>query len=393
MSKSIIPAANNTDTGPSEQETAVFESTANLNEQVPTFTDLLPQALQPYWEIVQQYPIAEAASIFIIFWSLAYLIRRYAISGLRSLTTRTKSDLDDSIIEALRPPVFSTVIWFGLIVASKSAGFDEGVFKYLAPIASTMIVLGILKAALSISASVINALSRDDSKFQAFDVRTEPLMVISSKILILILAAYVTLIIWGINPVGLLASAGIVGIAVGFAAKDTLANLFSGVFILADRPYKLGDYVNLDGGERGKVTHIGIRSTRILTNDDIEVTIPNGVIGNAKVVNESGGSHPKMRIRLNVQCAYDANLDHVEQVLMDLAQSQDDLCDFPAPRVRVRGFGESGINIQLMGWIEEPKDRGRVTHLMYKEIHQTFRQENLEIPYPKRDINIVAQAN
>ncbi|GAA6137835.1 hypothetical protein NBRC116583_15820 [Arenicella sp. 4NH20-0111] len=393
MSKSIIPAANNTDTGPSEQETAVFESTANLNEQVPTFTDLLPQALQPYWEIVQQYPIAEAASIFIIFWSLAYLIRRYAISGLRSLTTRTKSDLDDSIIEALRPPVFSTVIWFGLIVASKSAGFDEGVFKYLAPIASTMIVLGILKAALSISASVINALSRDDSKFQAFDVRTEPLMVISSKILILILAAYVTLIIWGINPVGLLASAGIVGIAVGFAAKDTLANLFSGVFILADRPYKLGDYVNLDGGERGKVTHIGIRSTRILTNDDIEVTIPNGVIGNAKVVNESGGSHPKMRIRLNVQCAYDANLDHVEQVLMDLAQSQDDLCDFPAPRVRVRGFGESGINIQLMGWIEEPKDRGRVTHLMYKEIHQTFRQENLEIPYPKRDINIVARAN
>lgn len=393
MSKSIIPTSDSSDTGTSEQETAVFESTANLNEQVPTFTDLLPQALQPYWEIVQQYPIAEAASIFIIFWSLAYLIRRYAISGLRKLTTRTKSNLDDSIIEALRPPVFSTVIWFGLIVASKSAGFDEGVFKYLAPIASTMIVLGILKAALSISASVINALSRDDSRFQAFDVRTEPLMVISSKILILILAAYVTLIIWGINPVGLLASAGIVGIAVGFAAKDTLANLFSGVFILADRPYKLGDYVNLDGGERGKVTHIGIRSTRILTNDDIEVTIPNGVIGNAKVVNESGGSHPKMRIRLNVQCAYDANLDHVEQVLMDLAQSQEGLCDFPAPRVRVRGFGESGINIQLMGWIEEPKDRGRVTHLMYKEIHQTFRQENLEIPYPKRDINIVAQAN
>ena len=72
----------------------------------------------------------------------------------------------------------------------------------------------------------------------------------------------------------MLALAGIVGIAIGFTAKDTLANLFSGVFILADRPYKMGDYVNLESGERGRVTHIGIRSTRILTRDDIEVTVP-----------------------------------------------------------------------------------------------------------------------
>lgn len=393
MSKSIIPAAPTNEETSGEKESVVFDNATNLNEQVPTFADLLPETFQPYWQIVQQYPIAEAASIFIIFFSLAYLIRRYAINVVQRLTTHTKSDLDDSIIEALRPPVFSTVVWFGLIVATKSAGFDEGVFKYLAPIASTMIVLGILKAALSISSSIISALSRDDSRFQAFDVRTEPLMIISSKILALVLGAYVTLIIWGINPVGLLASAGIVGIAVGFAAKDTLANLFSGVFILADRPYKLGDYVNLDGGERGKVTHIGIRSTRILTNDDIEVTIPNGVIGNGKVVNESGGSHPKMRIRLNIQCAYDANLDQVEELLMEIAQDHDEVCGFPAPRVRVRSFGESGINIQLMGWIEAPKDRGRITHLLYKKIHQSFREQNLEIPYPKRDLYISNSAD
>ena len=86
------------------------------------------------------------------------------------------------------------------------------------------------------------------------------------------LGTYMVLQVWSVDVTGWLASAGIVGIAVGFAAKDTLANLFSGVFILADRPYKLGDYVNLSSGERGKVTHIGIRSTRLLTRDDIEIT-------------------------------------------------------------------------------------------------------------------------
>ncbi len=376
----------------SETESVILENTADLNEQVPTFVDLLPEQVQPYWQLVQKYPLVEAALIFAVFWTLAYVIRRYAISLVQKLTSHTKSEVDDDIIAAIRPMAFSVMIWFGLIVATKSAGFVDGAFKYIAPFASTMIVLSLLRASLSISSVIISALSRDDSRFKAFDIRTEPLIVICSKLLLLVIGAYITLLIWGINPVGLLASAGIVGIAVGFAAKDTLANLFSGVFILADRPYKLGDYVNLDGGERGKVTHIGIRSTRILTNDDIEVTIPNGVIGNGKVVNESGGSHHKMRVRLNVQCSYDANLDYVEKVLQEIALEHSEVCDFPAPRVRVRGFGDSGINLQLMGWIEEPKDRGRIMHLLYKQIHSTFREHNLEIPYPKRDLHIFNQA-
>lgn len=387
----LTQTANVTTTADSPKESVVLETSTNLNDQVPTFVDLLPQQAQPYWQLLQKYPLVEAMAIFLVFWTLAYIIRRYAITLVQRLTTRTKSNLDDKLIDALRPPVFSSVIWFGLIVATKSAGFVDGVFQYIAPIASTMIVLSLLKAALTVSSLLISALSHDDAHFKAFDVRTEPLMVIVSKILLLVIGAYVTLLIWGINPVGLLASAGIVGIAVGFAAKDTLANLFSGVFILADRPYKLGDYVNLDGGERGRVTHIGIRSTRILTNDDIEVTIPNGVIGNGKVVNESGGSHPKMRIRLNVQCAYDADLDEVEEVLISLAQDHSEICSFPAPRVRVRGFGESGIDIQLMGWINEPKDRGRIMHMMFKDIHRAFREHSLEIPFPKRDLHIINQ--
>ena len=256
-----------------------------------------------------------------------------------------------------------------------------------------MIVLTWTRATLTITSKLITAMSRDESRFKKMDVRTEPLMVISSKIILMVICAYLVLIIWGINPVGLLASAGIVGIAVGFAAKDTLANLFSGVFILADRPYKLGDYINLDSGERGKVTHIGIRSTRLITRDDIEVTIPNGLIGNQKIVNENGGPGHSMRIRINLQCAYEADLERVEGVLIELVNKNKEIKKHPSPRVRFRGFGDSGIDLQLMGWIDEPQDRGRISHMLYKEIHASFKEHNLEIPYPKRDLTIIKQNN
>lgn len=100
-------------------------------------------------------------------------------------------------------------------------------------------------------------------------------------IVVTALAVYFVFLAWQIDVTAWMASAGILGLAVSFAAKDTLANLFSGVFIVADAPYKLGDFIVLDSGERGEVTHIGIRSTRLLTRDDVEVTVPNSIMGNA----------------------------------------------------------------------------------------------------------------
>jgi MscS family membrane protein len=131
-----------------------------------------------------------------------------------------------------------------------------------------------------------------------------------------------------------LASAGVVGIA----AKDTLANLFPGVFILADSPYEIGDYIVIDSGERGKVTHIGLRSTRILTRDDLEITVPNSLIANGKIINESKGQHVKSRILLAVSVAYGSDIDKVRRVLLEEAALENGACTSPEPRVRFRHF-------------------------------------------------------
>jgi len=201
-------------------------------------------------------------------------------------------------------------------------------------------------------------------------------------------AIYFIFLAWGINVTAWLASAGIVGIAVGFAAKDTLANFFAGLFILTDAPYKEGDFIVLDSGERGQVTHLGIRSTRLLTRDDVEITIPNAVMGNAKVVNESSGRWLKKRLRVAVGVAYGSDIDRVRAVLEEEARANRDVCRSPEPRMRFRAFGDSSLDLELLVWIDDPIDSGRITDELNTAIYKRLAKERIEIPYPKRDVYI-----
>ena len=218
------------------------------------------------------------------------------------------------------------------------------------------------------------------------DARTLPLFNNVARIAIVAGAIYFVLLAWDIDVTGWLASAGIIGIAVGFAAKDTLANFFAGLFISADAPYKAGDFIVLDTGERGRVTQVGIRSTRLLTRDDVEIIIPNAVMGNAKIVNESGGPWAKERLRVPVQVAYGSDVDQVRAALLAVAEGRAGVSAEPAPRVRFRAFGDSGLSFELLCWIDEPVLRGRVLDDLLTAVYKRFQAEGIEIPFPQRDV-------
>ncbi|MCY3927666.1 MAG: mechanosensitive ion channel family protein, partial [Acidobacteria bacterium] len=243
-------------------------------------------------------------------------------------------------------------------------------------------------AALRASGVLLRALARRRSDGALVSRHTEPLFENLAKVAIVILGTYLVINAWGADVSGLLAAGGIAGLAVGFAARDTLANLFAGIFIFADGPYKIGDFITLDTGERGMVTEIGIRSTRLLTRDDIEVTIPNAVMGNAKINNESGGPHVKYRIRVRVGVAYGSDVDHVEAIQLQVAADNVKVCEQPSPRVRFRTFGPSAIDYELLCWVEEPVLRGIVTHELVKATHKAFAAEGIEIPFSQHDIHI-----
>ena len=312
-------------------------------------------------------------------WVISRLIARW--------TERTSTDLDDRIVEMLHRPVFLSVILGGLAMAADLL-FEGGVRRVTFGALGTMAVFVAFGVAMRLSKLGLEILSRYRSRFLFVDERTLPLFGNLSNVVLLGAAAYFLFLVWGLDVTAWLASAGIVGIAVGFGAKDTVANFFAGVFILADAPYRIGDFIILDSGERGRVTHIGLRSTRLLTRDDIEVTVPNAVMGNTKIINETGGPHEKERIRIRIACAYGSDIDHVKQVLFDIAVGHDGVCADPEPRVRFRAFGASGLELELLGWIDEPVLRGRITDALNTEVYRRFNEEKIEIPYMKQDVYV-----
>lgn len=136
------------------------------------------------------------------------------------------------------------------------------------------------------------------------------------------------------------------------------------------------------------VTHIGIRSTRMLTRDDVELTIPNSIMGTTKIINESGGPDKKHRIRVKVGVAYGSDIDNVKQILLDVANNEEKVCVDPEARVRFRSFGNSSLDLELLCWVEDPSLRGNVTDALLTDIYKAFNSRGIEIPYSKHDVYI-----
>jgi small-conductance mechanosensitive channel len=327
---------------------------------------------------------AAIAVVFILIGKLADLLISRIIA---KIVSRSSSEFDDKLVALLHRPVFITFVLIGLALATRRLGLPES---------PEFVTLGILR---TIAIAVWYTFLRGLVQILLTAVRRRPaaervhssmlpLLDTVIKVILLALAIYFVFLAWNINVTAWIASAGIVGLALSFAAKDTLSNLFAGVSIVADAPYKTGDFINLDSGERGVVTHIGLRSTRILTRDDVEITIPNGIIGNSKIINEAGGPSTRHRTRVTVGVAYGSDIDQVIATLSAVAAANEEVCKVPEPRVRFRRFGESSLDFELLCWIDQPVDRGRLTHELNCAVYKAFAEEKITIPFPQRDLHV-----
>jgi len=344
--------------------------------------------LAPYLAVLGDHPWLKAVAVVFVCLVIAWIFDHFICASLKKITARTEVKIDDQIIDHLHSPIYFSVILLGLALAVKllqiTEPFDFIIFSSLKTIAYIVWTVFLIR----LIRSILRIVAVNDQHVTILHPQTLPLFENCALIFVVVLAVYVIFSAWNVDMTAWLASAGIVGIAVGFAAKDTLANLFSGVFIMADAPYKIGDFVVLDTGDRGEITHIGIRSTRLRTRDDIEITVPNSVMGNTKIINESGGPHEKFRIRVAVGVAYGSDIDKVRDILMDIALKDESVCEDPEPRVRFRTFGASSLDFELLCWIEQPVLRGRVLDALNCQVYKRFIEENIEIPYSKHDLYI-----
>lgn len=307
---------------------------------------------------------------------------------LRRLAARTSIAADDVLVDFMHRPLCWTVFWLGVGHALLVEPLHEP-WQTILPALTKSIILAIWTyAAIKFFNWAVGQKIEDQSAQDK--IGRDVFLLLKNLLRVVIIAAGLIwlLSIWKIDLTPLFASAGIAGIAVALAAKDTLANFFGGVSIFMDKAYKLGDYIILDSGERGEVMEIGIRSTRIKTNDDVLITIPNSLIANAKVTNESAPI-PRFRIRVPLGVAYSSDLEEVERLLLQVAAANPNVAPEPEARVRYRNFGDSAVNLELLCWVEDPALKGLEIHNLIKAVHRACAENHITIPFPQREVRMV----
>ena len=180
---------------------------------------------------------------------------------------------------------------------------------------------------------------------------------------------------------------GFLSVGIGFGLQYAASDIASGFILLFERPVRIGDWVALEGGVEGRVEKISLRSTVIITNENMAVMMPNSKLVQNRFVNYSYGNQ-LVRLNISVNVAYESDLDKVSEALLEAARSVKEVLSEPAPAVHFAEFGDSSLNLQIRVWINEPRDHGTIRSKVNFAIERSFRKHNIEIPFPQRDVRL-----
>ena len=344
-------------------------------------------ALDPFVTWLRTLPDWQSAAVLVLLGlAISRVVSRIAIETVGHAVDHTDTAYDDAIFEELRLPVDVTLALVGAFLAT----------EYVLATGTTSFLLRGVAATILLAVWARSLVRLGDRVLDIYDEKTPeatdfgPIFQNLWSFFVLVATLYLLLSAWGVDVTPLLASAGIAGIAVGFAAKDTVANFFGSIALYVDDTYKVGDYVVLDTFE-GTVLDVSIRSTRLLTRDNVIVTVPNSVLNAATIINQSAPAR-KTRIKVPVGVAYGTDADLVEELLTEIAVAEDLVVDTPDPRVRFRRFGDSALEFELLCWVESPMLDARTTHALNKAIYAAFTEHGIEIPFPQRDLHVRSMA-
>jgi small-conductance mechanosensitive channel len=214
-----------------------------------------------------------------------------------------------------------------------------------------------------------------------------------ATVIIFVTAGVLALDVLGLNILPFIAGAGIAGIAIGFAAKDTLSNVIAGILLIIDRPFEVGDRIEVwsapvNSATWGDVLDIGLRATKIRTTDNIVIIIPNNVIMTRDIINYTTITD-EIRVRIPIGIAYDADVRKAKELITQVCLELDWVLSVPSPpKVVVKSFGDSAVNLEARVWIKDPRRRIDTISHITDRVKEVFQDEGIEIPYPKRDIII-----
>ncbi len=346
----------------------------------------IPAFLVPYMEYIIALVVLIAT--LILAKGITALLTRY----VSRIVKITKSELDDMLLAAVKRPLFWGIVLGGVYLAIKGL---SALSAYATELGMLFSVIFIFYGAYVLSRAV-NVIIDWYAKEIAVRTKTkldQQFLPIFRKLGYAII--YGLAILWilgqlGIEITTLIAAMGIGGIAIALALQPTLSNFFSGAQMVLDRPLKIGDYIELDSGDKGRVVDIGWRSTRIRTYGNNLLIIPNSKIADSKIINYN---IPNKEAGFIIECgvAYDSDLDKVEKVTIkvakDVLKKHGGVEGFE-PKLRYREFGDSSINFCIIMRTQTYSKKFRARHEFIKRLKKRFDKEKIEIAFPQLDVHM-----
>lgn len=306
---------------------------------------------------------------------------------LNRLVKKTSTKLDDFIILALKRPLLLIILGTGLYVAIKTLNLGKKMSIFLKEGFFVFTVLAGVYFILSLSRALLEWYAREiaPKTKNRFDDQFIPLLRKVIKIVVIIIASLIVMEHFHYDIKALLTTLGVASLAIALAVQETLGNVIAGLGIVIDRPFHVGDRIQLPSGEIGDVYEIGLRSVKILTLDHTMIVIPNSEIGKNRVVNLSYPD-PKLKLRIPVGVDYGSDLNKVKNVLLEIVHHLPEILDKPEPKVYFMKFNDFSLDLLLICWIDSYTNKFEVTDKINMKINQRFREEGINIPFPIRQL-------
>lgn len=330
------------------------------------------------WLIALLIVAASFSLAKIVYWIFSQIIKK--------ITLKTKSKLDDIIIDMIEEPLVLAIVitgfWYGSEYLKLSDGFIEfrtKVFYILITFNIAWFVVRLLDAIIVEYLTPLVEKSDGD-----LDDQLLPIIRKSLKTIIWIIAVVVGLNNAGYDVGALIAGLGIGGLALAMAAKDSVANLFGGVMIFTDKPFILKDRIKIAGVD-GVVKEIGVRSTRLTTLEGRTVTIPNSKFTDSVIENIT--SEPSRKIVITLGLTYDTspeNMNKAQEIIKDAINKNESTED--AVTVGFTGFGSFSLDILVVYYIKSGEDIVTTQNNINLEILSNFNKEKIEFAFPTQTI-------
>jgi small-conductance mechanosensitive channel len=335
--------------------------------------------------------IVVIVAILIVTPIVAWLLSKILNGWVRRAVSRSKGGLDDTLLNALKKPLIYFVLLVGLWLALQQADF------MVAPDSQSLkttffifyLVLGFV-IALRLITGLVDWYAHDVAHLTetTFDDYILPFFRRVAVIILVLIALIVLLAHFDVNVSALVTTLGVGSLAIALAAQEVLGNMISGFIIMIDRPFRIGDRIELEElNTWGDVRDIGLHSTRILTRDHRLVSVPNSLIGKSRVVNHSIPSN-QYRVQTHVTVAYGTNIDRAREVLIEAIRAEAWVMKNKPVEALFLEFHDSGLLFRVRCWIKNYVETRRVIDKMNTAIYKALGNNGIEMPFPQRVVHL-----